>query len=321
MIDSYNRKIDYLRISLTDRCNLSCRYCMPQGGVKSVPHADILRLEEIEKIVRIMAGLGVKKVRLTGGEPLIRKNVSDLAASIASVPGIETLSMTTNGILLKDMAADLYASGVKSVNISLDTLDEKTFEDLTGVPAFKNVLAGIDAALLAGMDVKLNCVPIKGINDKELMGIVRFGMEKGITVRFIELMPLGCGAQFTGVPSDEIKEMLNAELGMLEAVNDDNSASPAVYYDVESGGRVGFISPISHAFCENCNRIRLTAEGYLKLCLQYGCGIDLRALLRSGASGDEIASYIKEAVLAKPAAHTFGSNDKSDVRKMYQIGG
>ncbi|MBQ3967057.1 MAG: GTP 3',8-cyclase MoaA [Lachnospiraceae bacterium] len=320
MIDSYNRKIDYLRISLTDRCNLRCRYCMPQGGVKSVPHADILRLEEIEKIVRIMAGLGVKKVRLTGGEPLIRKNVSDLAASIASVPGIETLSMTTNGILLKDMAADLYASGVKSINISLDTLDEKTFEDLTGVPALKNVLAGIDAALLAGMDVKLNCVPIKGINDKELSGIVRFGMEKGITVRFIELMPLGCGAQFTGVPSDEIKEMLNAELGPLEAAGEDNSASPAVYYNI-AGAQVGFISPISHAFCENCNRIRLTAEGYLKLCLQYGCGIDLRALLRSGASGDEIALYIKEAVLAKPAAHTFGSNDKSDVRKMYQIGG
>ena len=322
MKDSYGRSIDYLRISLTDKCNLRCRYCMPKCGVKSVAHADILRFEEIERVVRIMAGLGVKKVRLTGGEPLVRKNITSLISSLASVRGIEELSMTTNGCLLGEMAKELYAAGLKSINVSLDTLDPAAFTRLTGVDALHSVLEGIDAALACGMKVKLNCVPVKDVNDKELTRIARYGVERGIPVRFIELMPLGPGAEFTGIATDDIIGGLSEEFKELKPEAPEYPGAPAVYYKIESTGSVvGFISPMSHKFCAYCSRIRLTAAGYLKLCLQYPDGVDLKGPLRDGVDDKGIKRIIRSAVYKKPKAHSFGSTGNNDNRDMYEIGG
>lgn len=329
MFDRYQRKIEYVRISLTDRCNLRCRYCMPEEGVEKLRHEDILRFDEIVRIVRALASLGVRKVRLTGGEPLIRRNIVELVREIHAVPGIETIAMTTNGVMLADMAEDLVQAGLTGINISLDTLKAASFTELTRRPFFTRVEDGIEAIAATGLkDVKFNCVPIAGVNEEELPDLVaRFTRERPWKFRFIELMPIGCAyeAGFTGVPMAEVRSQLEASFGPLRPVLPEHGVhGPAVYYQAAGfSGQIGFIDAMEHQFCSSCNRVRLTAEGFLKLCLNARTGVDLRHLLRSGMSDEELRQALQQAIYCKPQEHHFkaASYEEKDSRAMYQVGG
>lgn len=329
MFDRYQRKIEYVRISLTDRCNLRCRYCMPEEGVEKLRHEDILRFDEIVRIVRALASLGVRKVRLTGGEPLIRRNIVELVREIHAVPGIETIAMTTNGVMLADMAEDLVQAGLTGINISLDTLKAASFTELTRRPFFTRVEDGIEAIAATGLkDVKFNCVPIAGVNEEELPELVaRFTRELPWKFRFIELMPIGCAyeAGFTGVPMAEVRSQLEASFGPLRPVLPEHGVhGPAVYYQAAGfAGQIGFIDAMEHQFCSSCNRVRLTAEGFLKLCLNARTGVDLRHLLRSGMSDEELRQALQQAIYCKPQEHHFkaASYEEKDSRAMYQVGG
>lgn len=328
MIDGFGRTIDYLRISVTDKCNLRCKYCMPEGGIELIPHEELLSLEELYRVVRIMEELGIKKVRFTGGEPLVRKNLIKLIADVGKLPGIEEISMTTNGVLLASQAADLKRAGLTSVNISLDTLDKERFQSITGVDAGDCVLQAVRLAQEEGLKVKINCVPCVELNENDIVKLAALARWNDVDVRYIELMPLGCGKNFHGISTDEILEKLEAEYGRALPVAETCGKGPAKYYEFEHFmGRIGFISPMSHKFCSECNRVRLTAEGRLKLCLHYNTGIELKPLLRGGYSDEEIRAAIVEAVHKKPKAHNFAqeSLDKtvtdSDSRRMVQIGG
>lgn len=326
MQDSFGRKIEYLRVSVTDKCNLRCRYCMPQEGITRLAHDDILRLEEWARIIRIMQELGITKVRFTGGEPLVRKNLIQLIKDVHALDGISQIAMTTNGILLGEQAADLREAGLTHVNISLDTLNPQTFEEITRVDALNQVLSSIEKALQAGLWVKINCVPCQEWNGEDLADIAALARQYPLDVRFIELMPVGCGSQYHGISSDRVLEKLEQQYGRAVPVQADNEkGGPARYYDFAGfQGKVGVISAMSHQFCGSCNRIRMTAEGRLKLCLHYQNGIELRPLLREGRTDDEIRAAIVEAVRQKPRAHDFAhtaEHTDADQRRMVQIGG
>ncbi|MBR4224172.1 MAG: GTP 3',8-cyclase MoaA [Oscillospiraceae bacterium] len=322
MKDSFGRTIDYLRISLTDRCDLRCIYCMPAEGVENIPHREILTFEETARLVRIMAGLGVRKIRLTGGEPLIRRDICSLVAMIDAVDGIEEICLTTNGTTLSDHSVMLRDAGVDRINVSLDTVDRDVYKRITGADRLDDVMRGIDTAYGLGIPLKINCVPIRNINDSEICSIALLAKDRAIDVRFIELMPIGCGKELNGILSDEISAMLAERFGDPKDAYDMDVSSPAVYHRFEGfRGRIGYISPMSHRFCERCDRIRLTASGYLKLCLQYPAGADLKTPMRNGSSDEELADIIKSAILQKPRAHSFSDRDATDDRKMVQIGG
>lgn len=330
MTDNFGRTIDYLRISVTDKCNLRCRYCMPPHGVELIPHDELLSLEEIYRFVRILTEIGLKKVRITGGEPLVRKNIGKLIEDIHSIPEIEEIAMTTNGILLSGRVKELKRCGLTSVNISLDTRNPDTFREITGFGALKQVLDAIDEVLEAGIRCKINCVPCREFNDADIVSMAEIALDREADVRFIELMPVGCGSNFHGISSDEILARLEAEYGKAVPCNDRRGNGPAEYWSFpEFKGKIGFISPISHKFCSECNRVRLTAEGMLKLCLNYRYGLELKPLLRGGASDEDIKNAVLEAVREKPMEHDFGNagidkrcTDKAlDERKMVQIGG
>lgn len=324
MKDGFGREIDYLRISVTDKCNLRCKYCMPSEGVAGMPHEEVLTLEEIYRLIRIMTSLGIKKLRFTGGEPLVRKNLVKLISDVGTLAGINDIAMTTNGVLLKQNIADLKAAGLKRVNISLDTCDRECFEKITGCDALLEVLESIDAALEAGMQVKLNCVPCREFNENELESLALLAKEKPIDVRFIELMPIGCGKIYHGIETEKILERFRNSFGIYQKIPSLKKSETAQYYAFEGFcGRIGFISPMSHRFCNDCNRVRLTVEGRLKLCLHYNDGIELKPLLRSGKSDAEISACIAEAIQAKPGEHAFTDKTalRSDDRKMVQIGG
>lgn len=316
MTDGYGRTIDYLRISITDKCNLRCRYCMPEEGISHLLHSDVLSFEEIQRIVYIMEGLGIKKVRLTGGEPLVKRGVTELVRMLPC-----DVYMTTNGCELAKYAGPLKEAGLRGVNVSLDTLDADTFRALTGTDELDRVLDGIRAAKEAHLDVKLNCVPIKGINDHETESLCEYAKSQGLVIRFIELMPIGCAKGHTGIMSCDIITRLENAFGKA---SEDTSpdTGPAKYYTFGNTGiKAGFISPLSHRFCDKCNRIRLTADGYLKTCLFYSNGTDLRRLIRSGADDEEIKHAIENAINNKPPAHSFGKESAKDNRRMVQIGG
>lgn len=337
MKDGFGREIDYLRISVTDKCNLRCRYCMPPEGVDIIPHEEVLTLEEIYRIVRIMESLGVRKLRFTGGEPLVRKNLVKLISDVNSLCGIEDIAMTTNGVLLKENIGALKDAGLKRVNISLDTCDRDIFESITGYDGLGRVMESIDASLSMGLQVKLNCVPCREFNEGEIEALAQLAKEKNLDVRFIELMPMGCGKSFHGIASGEILERLKRKYGTYQKVPAAKRSETAQYYLFEGfQGRIGFISPMSHRFCSECNRIRLTVEGRLKLCLHYNDGIELKPLLREGKSDEEIRECIAAAVRDKPKEHAFlkmafselvGNHvgneidNHTDKRKMVQIGG
>ena len=338
MRDSFGRTIDYLRISVTDKCNLRCKYCMPPQGILPVSHEEILTLEEIFRLVSIMEQLGIRKVRLTGGEPMVRKNLPWLVEQIHGLPGIKEIAMTTNGTLFAPQAEVYRRAGLTAANISLDTLDPGRFRNITGggcggnAAGVESVMHAIDAALEQQLRVKINCVPCREMNGEDIEGMAALALDRPVDVRFIELMPIGCGKEYTGIPSKEILRRLEQHFGKAIAISEEVNmeTGPAEYYRFPGfSGRIGFISPISHKFCGECNRIRLTCEGRLKLCLHYDKGLELKPLLRGGASDEEIRERILAAVREKPSEHHFrekaaGSylaDGAEDQRKMVQIGG
>ena len=321
MKDGIGRTIEYLRISLTDKCNLRCKYCMPEDGVCQLSHNDILTLEEVYRLTNILSKLGIKRVRITGGEPLVKKNVCKLISDINSIKEINQISLTTNGVLLGEMIDDLTNAGIDDVNISLDTLDSEKYLELTGKDELSKVLESIDLAIAKNLNPKINCVPMKEWNEDELVDIASLARDKEIDVRFIELMPTKYGKAYTKIDNSEVLKKLEEAFGEAEIVhNDEGINGPAEYYSFEGfKGRVGFISPISNNFCSECNRIRLTPTGFLKLCLHQNDGIDLKVLLRSGKSDDEILESIKEAIKNKPKAHNMMQN--AGDTNMHKIGG
>jgi cyclic pyranopterin phosphate synthase len=327
--DMFHRPINYLRVSVTDRCNLRCVYCMPPEGVAPRTHAEILSYEEIELIVRAAAELGISKVRLTGGEPLARLGLADLVRLLARIPGVDDLSMTTNGTLLPKYAHELAEAGLQRVNISLDTLHPERFARITRRGKLRDALAGIDAALRAGLrPVKINTVVIRGLNDDEIIDLARKAVIDGWHVRFIEWMPVGHAIsqdQSWGeavMTAAEMREQIGAALGPLEAVQVEAGAGPARYYRLPGGqGTVGFISPVSEHFCSGCNRLRLTADGQLRPCLLSDYEIDLRTPLRQGAGIGEIKDLLLRGIGQKPEQHHLREREWVEKRVMAQIGG
>lgn len=327
--DAYHRPINYLRISVTDRCNLRCIYCMPPEGVPSRAHDEILRYEEIEIIARAAAGLGIHKVRLTGGEPLARLGIADLVRALARIPGIDDLSMTTNGVLLARYADELVAAGLQRVNVSLDTLRPARFEAITRRGRLADVLLGIEAARRAGLEpIKINTVVIRGINDDEVIDLARKTMDDGWNLRFIEWMPVrtlaleGVDWCEQTVAASEVRAQIEAALGTLEPAKLSAGAGPARYYRLPGAkGTIGFITPISEHFCGECNRLRLTADGQLRLCLLSDQEIDLRTPLRQGASVEQISALLLEAIARKPQRHHLDERQDVEKRTMAQIGG
>ena len=323
MLDRYGRVINYLRISVTDRCNLRCCYCMPEG-VQDVGMKNILTFEEIWEIVRTGVSLGITHIRITGGEPLVRKGCVNLIRGIREIPGVETITMTTNGVLLGNYAKQLKEAGVDGVNISLDTLDPEEFYKITGKRELQEVLAGIRAAKTAGLPVKLNAV-----NRKELdpIPLVRYAQEENLPIRFIEMMPVGYGKKYVGRSNEELRETLEAVCGNAECMTNREELSrmgsgPAVYYQFSDlKVPVGFISAIHGKFCDTCNRVRLTAEGYLKLCLCYDEGEDIRRVLREGEK-ENLRTIMEQTIFRKPAAHCFEHPaEMTETHEMVKIGG
>lgn len=323
MLDRYGRVINYLRISVTDRCNLRCCYCMPEG-VQDVGMKNILTFEEIWEIVRTGVSLGITHIRITGGEPLVRKGCVDLIRGIREIPGVETITMTTNSVLLGNYGKQLKEAGVDGVNISLDTLDPEEFYKITGKRELQEVLAGIRAVKTAGLPVKLNAV-----NRKELdpIPLVRYAQEENLPLRFIEMMPVGYGKKYVGRSNEELRETLEAVCGKAECMTNREELSrmgsgPAVYYQFSDlKVPVGFISAIHGKFCDTCNRVRLTAEGYLKLCLCYDEGEDLRRVLREGEK-ENLRTIMEQTIFRKPAAHCFEHPaEMTETHEMVKIGG
>lgn len=326
MIDGRGRIIDYLRVSVTDRCNLRCVYCMPAKGVEPVPYPQLLTLEEIARVCAAAARLGFSRVKLTGGEPLARKGCVELVGMIKAIPGIREVTMTTNGVLLPQKLEGLVKAGLDAVNISLDTLDPAHFLAITRSPLEGDVREAIRRAVEAGLRVKVNSVAIAGYNDGDLPQLAALARERPVDVRFIELMPVGLGAALTPVSNEEVKQKLEEAFGPMEPYRGKRRGNgPAVYYSLPGfTGKIGFISAISREFCESCNRVRLTSTGFLKLCLHYSDGVSLREPLRAGAGEEELAEVIRRAVLKKPEHHTFGSGcrvENRDHHMMSQIGG
>ena len=319
MKDKFDRKIEYLRISVTDRCNLRCRYCMPEQGIdEKKEHSDMLTLEEIYKLVESCASLGIKKVRITGGEPLTRKGLSTLVADISKIESIKDIAMTTNGILLKKYARELKDAGLSRVNISLDTMEEKKYRHITRYGSLKDVLEGIEEAKRAGLlPIKINTVLIGGFNDDEIEDFVNLTIDDEVQIRFIELMPIGQASNWARENFISNEEVLK-RFPELAPVPREDKSSPAEYYKLpRAKGLVGLINPISHKFCSNCNRIRLTADGKIKPCLHSDQEIDVKEALENG---QDLKGIIKEAIKAKPQAHHLHDGE-SIKRDMMSIGG
>ncbi|MFW5749533.1 MAG: GTP 3',8-cyclase MoaA [Halanaerobium sp.] len=314
--DELGRVIDYLRISITDRCNLRCRYCMPADGVENKSHQDILSYEDILKIVKYGKKLGIKKVRITGGEPLVRLGVEDFIAALNRLD-LEDISMTSNAVLLSKKAVRLKKAGLDRINISLDTLDSEKFKKITRRDNLTDVLQGIKAALKAGLDpVKLNVVLMKGVNDDELFDFVELSRKQKLNVRFIEYMPLGGEAEAEKfISSREIKDLISQKFNLLPAVAKGNG--PANYFKLEGAeGTIGFISALSEHFCSSCNRLRLTADGRFKPCLAGD-----QEILIKGFSKEEIKAAYLKALEIKPVCHNLSFEHQDYSRNMSQIGG
>jgi cyclic pyranopterin phosphate synthase len=325
LIDQYQRHLSYLRISITDRCNLRCIYCMPREMIPKLEHADVLRYEEILRVARVAAGLGITKLRVTGGEPLVRREACDLLVQLNQLPGIREVSLTTNGVLLSERLDDILAAGVRRINVSLDSLKPERFAAITRVNCFQKVWDGIMAALDRGMaPVKINVLALRGINDDELTDLAALSLRYPVHVRFIEQMPIGEAAMRPVRPllTPEIKALL-APMGRLEPVPASANDGPAERYRIPGApGEIGFISAISHHFCDRCNRLRLTASGGLRPCLLSDHEEDLRTPLRRGASDEELAKVFLSAVRHKPARHHLAEPRHEEVASaMSRIGG
>jgi len=313
LIDTFGRVIDYLRVSITDRCNLRCVYCMPPEGVEWKPHNTMLRFEEILRLCGIMAGLGIRKIKVTGGEPLVRRGVPVFIKNLKALPGIEKVTLTTNGLLLGAYLDETETMGYSAeavpdgVNISLDALNPQRYGQISRYegtdPAL--ILSLIDRLIEKGVTVKLNCVPIRSFNEDEILPISNLAKEKNIAVRFIELMPLGSAGALEFVPGGEIAALLKKKYGTLTPFSGIQGNGPAVYYSLpDFTGKIGFINAVSGGFCGTCNRLRLTSEGLLKPCLANELSIDLREMLRSGACDGDLIQAVNEAISKKPRFHS-----------------
>jgi cyclic pyranopterin phosphate synthase len=326
LFDRYDRTINYLRLSITDRCNLRCRYCMPEEGVEMVGHGDLLTYEEIVRTIGVFACHGISKVRITGGEPLVRRGVVDLVKRIARIKGIKDLSLTTNGVLLKEYAGALVEAGLRRINISLDTLKSDRFAYITRRDSFKEVWEGIEEALRQRLSpIKVNVVVIKGFNDDEIEAFARLSLTYPLHVRFIEFMPVGNGNEWHGeeaIPSSRIMEEIR-EIGELVPLGPYENGGPAKRYYIKGGkGEIGFISPISSHFCAQCNRLRLTPDGKIRTCLFSDEEIDLKATLRKAGGEVMLEQILYQALQAKPEKHRIGDvRFKKCQRGMYAIGG
>ena len=325
MFDRYQREIHYLRLSVTDLCNLRCRYCMPDG-VEKLEREAVLTYEEFLRLAALFARCGIDTVRVTGGEPLVRKNVAQLVAGLKETPGIRRVTLTTNAVLLAEQLPALLDAGLDSVNISLDTLRPEVFRQITARDDFAAVQAGLQAALESGLPVKLNCVPQAGVNEGELETLAALAKDNAMQVRFIEMMPIGYGAAMPCISGPELRARFARrwpELAPLSPAQEHALGDgPAVYYTVPGWqGSIGFIAAVHGKFCASCNRVRLTSQGFLRPCLASETGCDLRALLRSGADDAQLLAAIRETIWAKPREHHFEDSSMPATRGMYRIGG
>jgi len=327
LIDTFGRLHNNLRISVTDRCNIRCFYCMPESGVEFMERGEILSFEEIERFVRVAVRLGITKLRVTGGEPLVRKDLPVLMRKLAEVPGIQDLALTTNAVLLADLAKPLFEAGLRRINVHLDTLDRERFRQITRRDDLPKVLAGIETCLSLGYGpVKLNAVAVKDLTEPDIVPIARYCRERGIEPRFIEFMPLDAQQLWDRtrvLTADEIIGTLSREISPLIEIPDRDPRAPATEYAYADGvGRVGFIASVTRPFCMNCNRIRLTSDGKLRYCLFAIEEANVKSLLRSGASDDDVAALIRANVQEKWAGHEINSvRFVPPPRPMYAIGG
>lgn len=342
MKDNYGRTIDYMRVSITDRCNLRCKYCMPDG-IEWIPMEEILTLEEIAEVCRQAAKLGIRKIKVTGGEPLVRLGCPDLIRMLKEVPGIEQVTLTTNGVLLQNYAEELVKNGLDAVNVSMDTLDEEKYAQITGRPALKEVLSGMEAMESLGIPVKINAVPqqMTGLRGQEAgagkgsmedsladgqkqewFRLAELARDRDLDVRFIEMMPLGHGKEFRPVSNEKLLDCLREKYGEIRPESRVHGNGPAVYYKIPGfQGSIGFISAIHGKFCDQCNRIRLTSTGMIKPCLCYADSISLKESLRAGKS-EEVKALLAQAILQKPHSHCFEKWETvTEQREMAKIGG
>ena len=327
LIDSFARIHDNLRISVTDRCNIRCFYCMPEDNVDYVAREEILSFEEIERFVRVAVSLGVTKLRITGGEPLVRKDLAVLIGKLAALPGIKDVALTTNGVLLARHAQALYDAGLRRLNVHMDTLDRNRFLRITRRDDLPKVLEGLEKARRIGFGpIKINAVAVKNLVEPDIVPLVRFGREQGYEVRFIEFMPLdaqGLWSRTDVLSAGEIIETLSREIGSLVEIPDRDPRAPATEYRFADGiGRVGLVASVTRPFCLNCNRIRLTSDGKLRYCLFAIEETDVKGLLRNGAPDEEIAETIRATVQKKWIGHEINSAKfVAPPRPMYAIGG
>lgn len=329
-VDRYNREINYLRVSITDRCNLRCVYCMPKEGLSLIGHDDILRYEEILRIVGVAVSIGVSKVRITGGEPLVRRGVVEFIQTLASTEGLKDISLTTNGTLLEVYGEKLFHAGIKRVNISLDSLNAGKYTFITGGGDLNAVLRGIEKVYRIGYSpIKINVVAIKGFNDDEILDFAKLSLDKPYQIRFIELMSLGSvkldhANQY--ISNSTVRETISGHY-RLESVNikTNRTDGPAEICKIASArGEIGFISPLSHQFCQSCNRLRLTADGHLRACLLSDVEVDLKGPLRNGCSDRELRELMRDAIAKKPMHHELSCDErqrKKCVKEMPSIGG
>ncbi len=336
LVDSFERRVTYLRVSVTDRCNYRCTYCMPEEGVDLVPRGDVLSYEELARVVAAFARVGVRRVRLTGGEPTVRRDIVTCVERLAGIPGIDQVVMTTNGHRLAELAAPLAAAGLKQVNVSVDTLDAEKFRAITRRGDLARVLAGIDAVLALGIPVKLNAVALAGFNDGEVGAICDWSWARGVVPRFIEWMPMSAGELYAPgsvLAAAEIRRLVEEHVGAKLAADDPVDAKdadraepipvgPARYWRVAGRGKIGIISAMSEHFCDTCNRVRLSATGALHTCLAYDDATDLRAILRGGGSDGDMLVAVRAALAGKRRGHEFSRQGCGAPRKhMVSIGG
>ena len=335
MRDNYERTIDYMRISITDRCNLRCRYCMPDD-IAFLPHDKVMRYEEFLRLTKIFASQGIRKIKVTGGEPLVRKGCVEFVRDLKALEGIENVTITTNGVLLEQHLEGLLKAGIDGINISLDTMHRDSYQKITGRDEFERVWRGIMAAVAAGVKLKINCVPIGTVNENEIPAFFELAKNNKIDVRFIEMMPIGHGRDYDPVSANDILDQLGARYPGIYQIQEKKGNGPAVYFKNDDfEGSIGVIGAVHKKFCDSCNRIRLTSEGFLKLCLYYNQGIDLRTPIREGRTDQELSEIIRGAIEEKPREHQFScdivntfqnscdgkSGSVEEWKNMSQIGG
>lgn len=326
LIDSFDRRHDNLRISVTDRCNIRCFYCMPEGPIPFLEREEILSYEEIERVARVAVSLGVRKLRITGGEPLVRKNLPALVERLCGIPGVEDVGLTTNAVLLAGQANALWQAGLRRLNVHLDTLDRERFLRITRRDDFPRVMEGIEQALAVGFQIKINAVAVTNLCEPDIVPLARFGRERGVEIRYIEFMPLDAQGLWTAdkvLLQDQMMAMLAREIGELIAIPDTDPRAPATEYRFADGiGRIGFISSVSKPFCMNCNRLRLTSDGKLRYCLFAIEETDVKEILRGGGSDEQIAAAMQDTVRKKWIGHEIHSKQFiAPPRPMYSIGG